>query len=191
MKNAPSFNAWVDQVRERMSARTLSDLFTGAAQAREAGDLAQAERLSLEYLNRDGLYEKMVMFLMKLYQQDGRYYKAANLYQKLKDRLAEELGIAPLHETAALYYDIVNQWNQATAEDAVGAAHADGKPGPSAAKKIQDRYQAFKTSNQTPSLWFTANPLRQSYLAALSPGRRLFGHAGAAGLCSQMQVGVY
>ena len=154
VKNAPNFNAWVDQVREQMAARTLSDLSDGAAQARAAGDLGRAERLSLEYLNRDGLDEKMVMFLMELYQQEGRYYKAANLYQRLKDKLAEELGITPLHETAALYYEIVNQWNRTT-ED------APSRPGPemtasraALVRKMQERYRLFQEGYEVSSLLF-------------------------------------
>lgn len=193
VKNAPSFNAWVDQVRERMAARTLSDLFTGAAQAQEKGDLAQAERLSLEYLNRDGLDEKMVMFLMKLYQQDGRYYKAANLYQKLKDRLAEELGIAPLHETAALYYDIVNQWNETTAEEAGGAAPALTGSRGCLLQKMQDRYQAFQNEYQTPSLLFYGESgCGKSYLFQhFLRGGDFSDTLVLTGLCSQMQAGVY
>lgn len=193
VKNAPNFNAWVDQMREQMAARTLNDLSAGAAEAQEKGDLAQAERLSLEYLSRDGLDEKMVMFLMKLYQKDGRYYKAANLYQKLKDRLAEELGIAPLHETAALYYDIVNRWNETTADDPEQVNFPLAGSRSRLLQKIQERYQSFQSGYQTPSLLFYGESgCGKSYLLQhflrdedFSDVLVLTGH------CSQLQEGVY
>lgn len=193
VKNAPNFNSWVDQVREQMASRTLSQLFAGAAAAEARGDLAEAERLGLEYLNRDGLDEKMAMFLMRLYRQDGRYYKAANLYQRLKDKLAEELGIAPLHETAQLYYDIVNQWNATTAEDA--GERAGQLPGSrvSLLKKIQARYQAFQEGYPAPSLLlYGESGCGKSYLV------QQFLHDGdfsgalvLRGKCTQTQAGMY
>lgn len=193
VKNAPNFNAWVDQMREQMAARTLNDLFTGAAKAQEKGDLAQAERLSLEYLNRDGLDEKMVMFLMKLYQRDGRYYKAANLYQRLKDKLAEELGITPLHETAALYYEIVNQWNKTT-EETPGRADPEMTESRAALlQKIQERYQSFQEGYEVSSLLFYGEAgcgksyLLQYFLRGGDFSDTLVLRSG----CSQRQAGVY
>lgn len=193
VKNAPNFNAWVDQVREQMAARTLSDLSDGAAEARAAGDLGRAERLSLEYLSRDGLDEKMVMFLMELYQQEGRYYKAANLYQRLKDKLAEELGITPLHETAALYYEIVNQWNRTT-ED------APSRPGPemtasraALVRKMQERYRLFQEGYEVSSLLFygEAGSGKSYLLQSFLRGGDFSDALVLKGGCSQRQAGVY
>ncbi len=121
VKNAPNFNAWVDKTREQLNGQIMARLSAGANDALARGELAEAERLSSEYLNWDGLDEQMTAFLMRLYRRDGRYYKAAGLYQRLKERLADELGISPLSETTALYYEIVNQWNQTTDEGADGA----------------------------------------------------------------------
>lgn len=193
VKNAPNFNAWVDQVREQMAARTLSDLADGAAQAQEKGDLARAERLSLEYLNRDGLDEKMVMFLMKLYQRDGRYYKAANLYQRLKDKLAEELGITPLHETAALYYEIVNQWNRTT-EDAPGRTSPRMTASRTALlRKLQERYRLFQEGYEASSLllYGEAGCGKSYLLQSFLRGGDFSGALVLKGGCSQRQAGVY
>ena len=193
VKNAPNFNAWIDQVRERMAMRTLSDLAAGAAQAEAAGNLAEAERLGLEYLSRDGLDEKMAMFLMKLYREDGRYYKAANLYQSLKDHLAEELGIAPLRETAALYYDIVNQWNETTVEDRGQAVpQLTGSRG-QLVQKMQERYQSFREGDPTPSLLLYGESgcgksyLVRHFLRSVALGDMLV----LTGNCSQMQASSY
>ena len=88
VKNAPNFNSWVDQLREQLNTRALGKLGANAAEALQRGDHAAAEQMALEYLNRDGLDEKMVTFLMRLYRQEGRFYKAVNLYQRLKEKLA-------------------------------------------------------------------------------------------------------
>lgn len=193
VKNAPNFNAWVDQMREQMAARTLNDLFVGAAKAQEKGDLAQAERLSLKYLNRDGLDEKMVMFLMKLYQRDGRYYKAANLYQRLKDKLAEELGITPLHETAELYYEIVNQWNKTTEETPGRVDPAMTESRVELLQKIQERYQSFQEGYEVSSLLFYGEAgCGKSYLLQyFLRGGDFSDTLVLRGKCSQRQAGVY
>lgn len=193
VKNAPSFNAWVDQLREQMAAQSLSQLALGAAEAREKGDFAGAERLSLEYLSRDGLDEKMVMFLMRLYQRDGRYYKAAKLYQRLKDKLAEELGITPLHETAALYYGIVNQWNRTTEDAPVPAGSELAVSRGLLLRRLQERFQQFREGYEVPSMLFygEAGSGKSYLLQAFLRGGDFSDVLVLKGGCSQRQAGVY
>ena len=153
VKNAPNFNSWVDQLREQLNTRALGKLGANAAEALQRGDHAAAEQMALEYLNRDGLDEKMVTFLMRLYRQEGRFYKAVNLYQRLKEKLAEELGISPLHETTALYYEIVNQWNQTTEENSVGQQMLSSRA--AVLQKLRAHYQSFlEPFSEAPSLLF-------------------------------------
>lgn len=154
VKNASNYNSWVDQLREQLNIRILNQLSASASAALRRGDLAGAEQLALEYLNRDGLDEKMVTFLMRLYRQEERFYKAVNLYQRLKDKLAEELGISPLHETTTLYYEIVNQWNQTTDEEAADTSQQQLLPSRAALlQKIRSYYQNFlEAFNEAPSL---------------------------------------
>lgn len=193
IKNAPNYNSWVDRMREQLTTQTLSNLFSSAVEAQNQGDLAEAERLSLEYLNRDGLDEKMVMFLMRIYQQDERYYKAANLYQRLKDKLAEELGIAPLHETAELYYEIVNQWNKTTADDTENSNFYLIGNQNLLLQKIQERYQAFLEGFKTQSLLLYGESgcgksyLLQYFLHSSDISKVLL----LKGSCSQMQTSSY
>ena len=155
VKNASNFNSWVDQLREQLNIRTLGQLSSNAADALKRGDLAAAEQFALEYLNRDGLDEKMVTFLMRLYRQEERFYKAVNLYQRLKEKLADELGISPLHETTALYYEIVNQWNQTTDEEPDGEKQQLLPSRAALSQKLRTHYQNFLESfNGSPSLLF-------------------------------------
>ena len=157
VKNASNFNSWVDQLREQLNNRTLGQLSANAADALKRGDLAAAEQFGLEYLNRDGLDEKMVTFLMRLYRQEERFYKAVNLYQRLKEKLADELGISPLHETTALYYEIVNQWNQTTDEESVGEKQQLLPSRAALSQKLRTHYQNFLESfNGSPSLLFAS-----------------------------------
>lgn len=55
-----------------------------------------------------------------------KYSRAAQVYQRLKEQLSEELGVDPLESTTMLYYEIMNQWNDTT--QAPGEAEAPQVP---------------------------------------------------------------
>lgn len=116
VKNAFSYEEWVERVREKLREIHLGLLARLAREAAERGDAAEAERRALDYLRDDPLDEQMAVFLMRHYRGRALYPKVAKTYQRLRECFEEELGIAPLAETTALYYDIMNEWN-ATAVD--------------------------------------------------------------------------
>lgn len=57
---------------------------------------------------------------MTLYRKAAQYPKAAQVYQRLKEALTEELGADPLKQTTALYYEIMNEWNDTSAPEEDG-----------------------------------------------------------------------
>lgn len=84
------------------------------------GNFPSAQQYASDYLREDPLDEKMASFLMTLYRKAAQYPKAAQVYQRLKEALTEELGADPLKQTTALYYEIMNEWNDTSAPEEDG-----------------------------------------------------------------------
>ena len=91
VKHAFSFDEWVGRTREKLHGRYLSHLAQQAREAHEAGDEEEAIRVAVEYLQDEPFDEEMAAFLMRRFQGAHKYSKAAQVYQKLKEQLLEEL----------------------------------------------------------------------------------------------------
>ena len=111
LKRAFAFDEWVRSMREKTKEIYLGELLTRAEEA-ESTDLKEAARLSRDYLREDPFHEGAACVLMRSLSGLGEYEKAAQTYQALKKLLEEELGILPQQGTTALYYRIMNQWNE-------------------------------------------------------------------------------
>lgn len=126
VKHAFSFDEWLDRTREKLHEQYLGRLAQQAQAALEAGDPEEAARLATEYLREDPFDESMAAFLMERLRAARKYSRAAQVYQRLKEQLSEELGVDPLESTTMLYYEIMNQWNDTT--QAPGEAEAPQVP---------------------------------------------------------------
>ena len=117
VKHALSFEEWLVRTREKLHEQYLGRLSDLAEAAKARGDLEEAVRQAQEYLREDPYDEETAVFLMTCYQDMRKYNKAAQVYQRLKEQLSEELGAAPMEDTTMLYYRIMNQWNDSTQGD--------------------------------------------------------------------------
>lgn len=119
VKHAFSFDEWLGRTRERLNEQYLGHLVQQARDAHEAGEEEESIRLATEYLREEPFDETMAAFLMERFQEEQKYSKAVQVYQKLKEQLLEELGTDPLESTTMLYYEIMNQWSDTsqTAEE--------------------------------------------------------------------------
>lgn len=115
LKNAFSYEEWLGRTREKLQAQYLSGLTSRAEEAQREGQTAAAQQYAEEYLREDPFDENVVAFLMRQYRQEKQYAKAAQVYQRLKDILADELGTNPLESTTMLYYELMNEWNDSVA----------------------------------------------------------------------------
>ena len=113
LKRAFAFEEWVRSVREKTREIFLGELIRRAEEA-EREDPREAARLCREYLREDPYHEGMTCLLMRCCSAGGEYEKAARVFQQLKKLLQEELGILPQESTTALYYSIMNRWNEAS-----------------------------------------------------------------------------
>lgn len=114
---AGAFEIWLTEQRSQLQTRYLNRLLQMGQEHYAAGNWAQAERCGLDYLAVDPLEETAVALLMQVYCVQKKFRKVISLYNALREGLEDEFSIAPLKETTALYYSIVNQWN-GSADDA-------------------------------------------------------------------------
>ncbi len=114
VKYAFAYEEWLGRTRDKLRERYLSALAQRAEQARRSGEDQQARLYAAEYLREDPYNENMAAFLMECCRSSGQYAAAAQVYQRLKEQLDEELGTAPLERTTALYYELMNEWNDTT-----------------------------------------------------------------------------
>lgn len=112
LPDSVEYELWVERIRERFRSMYLHRLSELITQADEANDQEHMESLLQHYLREEPLSESMTVLLMQLYQRKKEYGKAAAIYQRLYKLLSDEMGIAPLKGTAALYYDIMEEWNR-------------------------------------------------------------------------------
>ena len=108
------FEEWLNEQRNLLRTQYLKSLLAAAREAFAAGQLERAERLGLDYIAQDPLEENAFVVLMEIYCRQKKFRKAIGIYHQLCKNLESELSISPLKETTALYYRIVNEWNQST-----------------------------------------------------------------------------
>jgi len=125
---------WCIYERERLSLLYLGALGKLMAYHEAQGGwergLAYGERI----LGRDNTREKVHLQMMRLYWQSGNRSAALAQYKRCSQILREELGIAPLQETSAVYQQMIhNQYApEAQRTDRAGISNGRNlKPGAS------------------------------------------------------------
>lgn len=111
MPDSTEYENWVELNREKFRSAYLSVLSEQIRRLSQAEDLEKLEEYLRLYLQEDSTAEHICVQLMELYRQREEYGNAAAIYQRLRKTLSEEMGISPLKNTAALYYDIMEEWN--------------------------------------------------------------------------------
>lgn len=76
--------------------------------------VSQAEILFEKYVKEDPLEEQVYLYLMRIYEKDGLYYKGIRLYQKLEALLNLELKVSPRKEIRQIHQRFLKEWNQET-----------------------------------------------------------------------------
>lgn len=116
VKNAPSFDEWLERRRENLRSVYLSRLYQHIEALPDA-DLPALELSCADYLLEDAYDERVAVRLMRAYAGARLYSKGIGVYQKLRETLNSELGVDPAAETTQLYRDILDRWNENNAAD--------------------------------------------------------------------------
>ncbi|RME76632.1 MAG: hypothetical protein D6784_05375, partial [Chloroflexi bacterium] len=106
--DAPEFELWLVAERERLQLLYLRGLEKLIDLHRQAGDWPAVVSVARRALGIDNLREPVYRALIEALARQGNRGEAARQYQRLRDLLAQELSVAPLPETEALYQAVLN-----------------------------------------------------------------------------------
>ena len=106
---APAFEDWL--LIERQRLRQLYERALGSlmSQALSADNHEQAGASARQLLALDSLNEAAYRALMQVHAQEGQSALALKLYEGLRDRLRDQLGVRPEPDTLALFDRIRNR----------------------------------------------------------------------------------
>ncbi len=114
LKDSREFEAWLANASNNVLEIYLTKLYQKIISL-QPNQLAELEMFAELYLKENTYDEKVYCYLMKIYYDNGLYYKGIQIYQKLSDILDKELAIAPDRKTTALYHDLLNAWSDTSA----------------------------------------------------------------------------
>ena len=101
-----SFEQWVGQERDRLSARNLQVLSQLLERATADRDLDHAIGFAQHLLAHDPFREDVHRALMRLYVEQGQRALALKQFELCRTTFEQELGVLPEAETEQLYSDI-------------------------------------------------------------------------------------
>ena len=123
---------WCLYERERLSLLYISALTKLASYYEAAGDWARGLRYAGAILERDNTRERVHVQMMRLYWMAGDRDSALAQYRRCAQILGDELGIAPMRETAQVYHQMAHNQYPSAHPEAEAQSRA---PSPSTARK--------------------------------------------------------
>ena len=100
------YDDWALSERERLRALYLKSQAYLLYYYRHKGAFDRAIAYGLKILNLDPLREEIHREIMRLYSENGQRALAIRQYQACRAILKQELGVAPMEETQALYIEL-------------------------------------------------------------------------------------
>ncbi len=96
--DAPPFERWADEMRERCRDRAYEAALAGGADARRRGDLSEAAERYREAHRLRPLREDAVAGLIQVLAERGREAEALRTFQDFRDRRWDQLDLEPSEE---------------------------------------------------------------------------------------------
>lgn len=109
LKDSNRFNEWATIQGEALRRDMATTLKRVTAYYESQNEWDSAISFAHQWLNLDPLHEPAHCHLMTLYAQSEEWTAVHNQYQSLSDLLDQELGVAPLPDTVALYQELCQQ----------------------------------------------------------------------------------
>lgn len=116
VKNAYSYEEWLLQKQNYVKDIYLTRLFNYIKDLPYTS-LEKIEEYCSLYIQADPLDERIYEYLMKTYYNNELFHKGIKTYQKLSKILGDELGITPNKTITALYYTLLNEWSENSADE--------------------------------------------------------------------------
>ena len=130
LRDSPDFDAWQSEQARALERELAAALRRLVGELVARGDIEQALPHARRWLELDPLHEPAHRELVRLYAWSGDRAAALEQYRTCVRTLSQELGVAPLQETAILYAQINDGSLPA-------AAQAQAEPGPVAPLRAQ------------------------------------------------------
>jgi WD40 repeat protein/serine/threonine protein kinase len=107
LDDSSDFEAWVLARRDFLRRQVLDALDTLTGQATGRRDYDEARRFAERQIELDGLRESAYRQLMEILARSGYREEALAQYQRIRQGLAEDLGMSPSARTSDLYEQIL------------------------------------------------------------------------------------
>jgi len=106
VRDSPDFDDWQNSTADDLRRRLSTALETLVAARVAGGELEAALELAHRWVALDALHEPAQQATIRVLAMTGQRSAALRQYRECVRALADELGVAPLHETTALYDDV-------------------------------------------------------------------------------------
>ena len=127
LRGMDAFNRWADERRTHYRREAHGAALAVGAQAREAGELAEAANAYRRALDLAPLQEAGAAGLIRVLTARGERGDAVRFYQAFTDRLAEELDLSPSSELEALAEQIRSPATGVDGEEPAGEILRGGR----------------------------------------------------------------
>jgi TolB-like protein/DNA-binding SARP family transcriptional activator/Flp pilus assembly protein TadD len=180
----PAFEEWLlierQQLRQSYEAALSRQLSQSMMEGAKEAALAAARRL----LSLDPLREDACRTFMQIHTERAQTAQALKLYEALRDRLRQELGVEPELETRQLYESILRRrTSPQTTKDSAPPIQSSGRPEPAAAHSsgglpLPDKPSiavlAFENLSNDPEQQYFSDGITEDIITELSRFRSLF-----------------
>ena len=106
VRDSPDFDDWQNATADDLRQRLSGALETLVAARVTSGELDEALELARRWVSLDVLHEPAQQAAIRVLAMTGQRSAALRQYRECVRALADELGVAPLRETTALYDDV-------------------------------------------------------------------------------------
>ena len=106
VRDSPDFDDWQNSTADDLRQRLSTALETLVAARLADGELEVALELARRWVSLDVLHEPAQQATIRVLAMTGQRSAALRQYRECVRALADELGVAPLRETTALYDDV-------------------------------------------------------------------------------------
>jgi len=106
--DSPGFETWLIKTRQEIHQKRIQALRWISLAYIQSGKLSMALKYTQDWISEEPWDERACRVGMQILVKLGQRNKAVDMFEKFRNRLAEDLGITPQEETQQLYQEIIS-----------------------------------------------------------------------------------